>query len=387
MVPLQAILAMLFRSMGKILNTAFGWATVLLFGKVPERKQFCISIIAFSSVIWFFVALSIAFPRLGTFLLAFVPVPPWVDATWIRLAMLAATLFLPLGVGALALYMVDARARPQGTGPKIKALLKGYPYTIGLVLTLLMMLVFAPVMKIIDLVRRWTSSHLPMVVEARDYLGVVKDIEHAFRRGGIAVRRTQASWMIRVPTKVFTVFAGGAFENLVADELTSLKADNLEVLLHPSDLVIRGKERQVMRAHALITEHLTFTKAYQTWSKEANQIEDRLTALWQRAKNRTTHTGQDDALDQLQAIEKDMGKINVSYDEWDVLFREKLIVERALLRARANITEKPEEFPDSAEEAKKHATERRTALQPVLASLAARIVTLFSVMRHRKSQN
>ena len=39
--------------------------------------------------------LGIVFPSFATFLLAFVPLPDWVDRTWVRLAMLAAAAIVP----------------------------------------------------------------------------------------------------------------------------------------------------------------------------------------------------------------------------------------------------------------------------------------------------
>ncbi len=39
MAVLQAVLALITRQAGRILNTVFGWATMLLFGKVPQDKQ------------------------------------------------------------------------------------------------------------------------------------------------------------------------------------------------------------------------------------------------------------------------------------------------------------------------------------------------------------
>src|SRR5262245_704381 len=45
MAVLQAILAAVGRQLGRLLNTAFSWATVLLFGKVSERRQLYLSAI------------------------------------------------------------------------------------------------------------------------------------------------------------------------------------------------------------------------------------------------------------------------------------------------------------------------------------------------------
>src|SRR5919108_6359501 len=95
MAIVQALLAMVFRSAGKLLNTAFGWATMMLFGRVPQDRQIYLSLVSFGSVIWLLALVGIAFPKLGTFLLSFVPLPDWVDRKWVRLAMLAAALVIP----------------------------------------------------------------------------------------------------------------------------------------------------------------------------------------------------------------------------------------------------------------------------------------------------
>jgi hypothetical protein len=95
MAVLQALIAALTRSAGKLLDTVFAWATVLLFGRVSEDRQIYLSAIAFGSVIWIVTLAGVALPAFAAFLLSFVTLPAWVDKTWIRLAMLAAVVILP----------------------------------------------------------------------------------------------------------------------------------------------------------------------------------------------------------------------------------------------------------------------------------------------------
>ncbi len=343
MVAIQALIGMIFRSAGKILNTAFGWATSMLFGKVPENRQIYVSVIAFGSVIWIVALLGVIFPAVASFLLAFVTLPPWVPKSWIRLAFLAAAILLPVVVGVVSLLMLDPEDRPAGIGGKAKAVLKGYPYTLGLALTLIMMTAFAPILKVRTLIKRWTDQHVPVVVEANDYLDVVGDVQQALARGGLRTERRQASWMMRFPTRVLTLFAGGAVEHLVADRLTVLAAPTVEVTLHPSDLIISGKNLDASHAHAVITEQLTFTKAYMTWSKDANKLEDRLRAVWQQARATSNGTVPADVMERLERIGEDLHKAALPYEEWETLFHEKLVVERALLRVAAGITDRPRE--------------------------------------------
>src|SRR5438045_8361398 len=148
MALLQALIALVTRQAGRLLNTAFDWATMLLFGKVPEDRQLTLSLISLGSVAWIIVSLGVVVPRLGSFLLAFVPMPDWVDDAWIRLAMLAGALLLPLLIGLLSLRLYDPARRPHGLGGLVRAVLRGYPTTLGLALTLLMLTIVAPLVQL-----------------------------------------------------------------------------------------------------------------------------------------------------------------------------------------------------------------------------------------------
>jgi hypothetical protein len=284
----------------------------------------------------------------GTFLLAFVPLPEWVDEHWVRLAMLAAALVLPLVVGTAALFMIDPEDRPTTIGGRARAVLKGYPYTAGMALTLVLMTVLAPLLKVRDLLRRRKTRHVPIFVEPPDYAGVVDDLQAALGRGGITTDRRQASWTLRLPTRLLTFFAGGAVENLVADQLTTLCSDRVEVLLHPSDLVISGRELDAARANAIVTEQLTFTRAYMTWDKEAQELEDRLRTIWEEARAHARGFEPAAALERLHAVARDLRSTGLPYEEWEVLFREKTQVERELLQVMAGITHRPRDLTEAA---------------------------------------
>lgn len=345
MATLQAILAFFLRSFGRIVNTAFGWATTLLFGKVPAKKQIYLSMTTFGSVIWLFVTLGIALPRFAAFMLAFVTLPEWFNDNWLRLVMLVAAATIPPIVGVLSMLMVDASDRPKTIGGKLLRVVKGYPYTFGLAVTILCMVIVAPAMKVRALVKRWSTQHVPMVVEMEDYLSVVNDLQEALKQGGVHTRRERATWLLRAPTKLLTIFSGDEFEKLMADNLTVLVADTCEVLLHPSDLVIRGRELDVARVHATLTERLTYTKAYLTWDKEANKLEDRLRKIWLKIMDKRARgvVLDRESLAELSSIEEVLRKLPIAYEEWEVLFREKLQVERCLLRRAAGLDADREE--------------------------------------------
>lgn len=343
MAILQTLFAALARQAGRLINTVFGWATTTLFGKVPQERQTWLSVLALSSVAWLVVVIGVVFPKVGVFLLSFVTLPDWVNDNMIRLAMLAAALLLPLLVGFVSLKLVDPEDRPQGRGATFKALFRGYPSTLAISIALLMMIVFVPVMKVRTLFKRWTSEHLPMIVEEQDYMSTVRDIEAALDKAGFEVRRQPASLMLRLPLKVMTALSGRGNTNLIADNMTTLVSDRIELILHPSDLVINASKYDAAHARAVVAEQLSFSRAYLTWTKEANQMEDRLRTLWHRLRSRSDRFVPEAITRELQQFERDLQDAKIQHEEWEILFREKLLVERGLLQVIAGVTNRPKE--------------------------------------------
>jgi hypothetical protein len=323
MAIVQILLAAIARSAGRILNTAVGWATTMIFGRVPEKRQIYVSVMTFGSLVWMAVIVGIAFPSAGTFLLSFVPLPAWIDRKWVRLAMTIAAAVLPALVGGVSLLLRDPDQRPTGSA-RVRAVLRGYPFTLGLALTLLMMCVLAPVMKLQTLARRWSSQHIPVVVDSEDYDDVLDQVQRVLATGGWRTDRRLASWMVRLPTRVLTLLAGRALDAYVAKQLTTLRAERFEVVLHPSDLVLSGEEGVVVHARSLLAEQLAFGKAHLTWTKDAQALEDHMRSLH--------HAGAlEPALDYVDSRLKD---IDVTYEEWEVLFRQRLLL---LLAARTTM--------------------------------------------------
>jgi len=70
MLPIGAIFAFVGRQLGRVLSLAFSWATMALFGRVPEDRQLFLSLMAAASLLWPIVLAGIAVPSFATFLLA-----------------------------------------------------------------------------------------------------------------------------------------------------------------------------------------------------------------------------------------------------------------------------------------------------------------------------
>jgi hypothetical protein len=320
-----SVFALAGRFAGRVLNSALSWATILLFGTVDGRKQTVLSLIALGSLVWFALVLGVILPDIGAFLIAAVPVPGFVDETVVRLVMLAAAIGLPLVIGAAAIYLLKPEDRPRGADVAT-AILRGYPFTLALALTIAFLALISLGRKVQGLARRWESAHVPVVVKPGRYEAVLGDLQRVLRSAGLPVVVRPASRVLSIPPKVLEAAAGSGMGGLVPDRLMLLVEPNLEVLVYPSDIAISGSRDVVARARAAIASELTHAPAYLTTSTDAQRIEDDIRTVGQAG---SVDVGSVPAA--MEAIDARLARLTVPFDEWETVYRERLQVERDLL--------------------------------------------------------
>jgi hypothetical protein len=321
-----SVFALLGRFAGRLLNSALGWATILLFGKVDGSKQTVLLVMALGSLVWVVTLVGILVPDVGTFVLAFVPVPSFVDPSWVRVGMLALALLIPLVIGIAAVALTEASRRPGGAG-LVSAVLRGYPFTLVLAVTIGFLAVVSLLRKLRSLARRWEDSHVPIIVQPGGYDAVIGDLSTILDAASLQVRPTPAPRIMSLPARLLDGVAGKALGALVPDRLVLLTGPGLEILVYPSDLAIAGSKDRVARARAAVAAGLTRAPAYLTTSAEAERIEDDIRRLAQ-----ASGPGADGLL---AAIDQKIAHLAGPFDEWETVYRQRLQVERDLLLGRA----------------------------------------------------
>jgi hypothetical protein len=339
------VFAFIGRQLGRVLTLAFNWATVLLFGRVPQNRQLYLSGMALTALLWPIVLAGIAFPSFATFLLGFFTVPDWFKP-WVRLIMLVLAILLPLVNGALSARLPDEDKRPKGRA-LATTILRGYPNALALFVVLAWMMVVAPLGQIRALIKRWDAVHVPIAVKVGGYDTVVQDLSAALDRTGIKVTRRRAHWAYELPGKVLSVLGGQTVRALVPTQLAELVGDGFRMTLHPMDLSLLGRKKTLSHARAAIVRELTFTEAYQTWSKESQAIEDRLMKA---------ASGEDD----LEAIGTELNERDFDFEEWEILYR-------LLLQVRLRVSATGTDAVKSDDEPKPALRERVVAAARVLA--------------------
>jgi hypothetical protein len=146
---------------------------------------------------------------------------------------------------------------------------------------------------------------------------------------------------------VLALLGGETVRALVPAQLAELVGDGFEMTLHPMDLSLLGRKKTLSHARAAIVRELTFTEANQTWSKEAQALEDRVIKAAR---------GEDD----LDAIGAELNERDFDFEEWEILYR-------LLLQVRLRVSGTGTDALDTAHEPKPALRERVAAAARVLA--------------------
>ena len=314
-VIVSALFTALQRLMGAVATTTVGWATVLLFGRVPQAQQRLLALITLGSLLWLLTVVCAVVPAVGSFVISLVPRPGFVLQAWLWVGILVLAIGLPLAIG-LATVSLDKDAR--GPVATVGHVVRGYPLAAVLGATTIFLIGLSLTLRIRAIQRGWEADHLPMIIKPGCYDTVASDLEAALRDAGLRVGRKRAPWPLTVPPKLVVAVGGGVARDLVPDELTEFSGDDLWVLLYPSDVAMVGKKELVARARAAIAMRLAFAEVYMTSAKESEQIEDRLVHL-----SGASHVSPTD----FRTLDAQLASLAVPYADWQTLYRLRLQVE------------------------------------------------------------
>jgi hypothetical protein len=200
-----------------------------------------------------------------------------------------------------------------------KAVLRGYPFTALLAAMIAFLAVVAGWRKIGSLARRWSDTHVPLIVKPDSYEAVVTELADVLGRSGLENTRKPAPAVLLLPARLLDRVAGRDLGTMVPDRLALIVAPGLEILVYPTDVVISGPREQVACARAAIVSRLLHAPAWLTVSAEAQSMEDRIQSL-AGIPSRPALTAA------LAEIDRELASSVVPYEEWETLYRLRLQV-------------------------------------------------------------
>lgn len=328
MAILQALFALITRSAGKILNAIFGWAVKALFGRTSARDQTLLSALVAAAVAWPLLLVGVAAPKIAALALAFVPLPKFVPSWIVRLVWLGLAAIVPIALGLTIAARKPPAVRQE---PFILRLLRGFPMTLGLAAAFIVMFVSVPVMRFVSMVRKEKSVDVPLATDTAAYHQVAQLVVETLRRHGLDTSPAEPGWWVKAPARILAFFGGDAFAGFVPRTIEHQEGPGLAVTFYPTGLLLRGEEHKLTLAHGLIAETVVRSDGLQTTDADAQAIERQIRHVWKIFDEAPeAHTGSARLSARVDELARALTDLDVDYDQWQVIHRQLLQLDRAL---------------------------------------------------------
>ena len=361
MTLLISVVGLVARFAAALLTTALGWASTLLFGRVQRRHQVFVVLMLAGALLWLVLVASAIAPVIPNFVLGITPHPGFIGPTLVGATVLVGVAIVPAAVG-LAAWLVPASGERETRVALVREILRGYLLTPILGALMLFLPAVGISRKLRSVRHGWSDSHIPIVAKPDGYDRIVGDLQAALAAAGTPVVVEDAPAVLSMPAWILTRVAGGNVRRLRPDRLVELIGPRLRIGVYPSDVAISGPSPERERARAAILSRLTTTAAHLTTSAEAQAFEDRLTDLAARHRARAV-PGRPGAASDPAAVRADPAAVRAEFDaldtllldlpvgtdEWDILYRMRLQVERDILAGATPGTEFPTDATPATE--------------------------------------
>ncbi len=195
-----------------------------------------------------------------------------------------------------------------------------------------MLLVTVPVLRVVSGLRGRRDVHLPLVTTEDSYALAGSLVAGSLQRHGFDVKAEPPPWWMSLPTRILTRLGRGAFEGYILEQTAYFRGPALEAALYPNALLLRGTPTDTARAQALVVEAVTgHPDMFQTSSPGAQDLERQIQRVWAALRREPeAHVEAAPLLSRVDDIAAQMARVPLDFEEWQVLYRQVLQVERAL---------------------------------------------------------
>jgi len=324
---LPVVLLIAWQALGRGASFALVWATAIFFGQVPGNKGRLLSIMSLIAAAWLILLVGFALPlsvgwlveRAG--LLSNFDLPNVV--VW---GLTAAVVLMPPIVGAVAEWGEFNGSRSLGGW--LRRMPTSYPATASLGAAVLEMIAIAPALLINRLRNKRSLLQVPLMLSdgesAEELSRPVIDALSTLDVGEF--RTTELEGPISWPLRTATFAVEHLLGRVVRGDPVLIEGDDLRVVVYATNIGILGTAEKGFRARAAVERELAFSHASLTWSAESQRLEEQLRRLY---RDRDGDVGRFN--EALQELQLEIDSAPLASDEWNLLYRLRLQLEREAL--------------------------------------------------------
>jgi hypothetical protein len=322
-VPFLPIL-LVWDILGRAASFGLGWATSRFFGQIPGEKGRTVSTASALALGWFVglsaaavpLVLGIALERAGALELA------WWQLGRREAAIVLGTLIAVPPIVTL-LGEVSMFHRDRSVRRWLTELPGSYPVALSLGAAVLLMVVFTPFVAVRRMLEGRRMLHIPILVRDGRVAELLADIEAWLQDLGYDVRRTPLTGPTSWPMRIIRYASARLLRSSAPGGPTVLRSGPLEVVISPTDVTVVAPDPDANKVRAAIHKRLALSQAFLTWSEESQRFEEELMAI-QGRQDATL----EDVTKAVGALQERIDAAHIQSDEWDVLYRLRLQVER-----------------------------------------------------------
>jgi hypothetical protein len=323
-------MAALFRfivlAISKTFSKLFGVATITFFGRMPSKDDDKVAAVGVASLMWVFLPIGIAVPGVAEVLIPFLPD----DEAVVRTVAAALTVLVPPVIGFLTTLIENHKAAGRSG---VKQVLKGYVYAPTIGVLVIALLVVVAIVKAGRIFQMNEVKHLAIMVRKGDFRAVQDEVTDAFERSGIPVRSVEPNRAVQTVFKYLTWVEANIFLRDMDTAMRILQADvdgeEVEVMLHATDIAMIGRKAPVARTMAILSEELSEEHLYFTWDDAAQRLEDEILDLRHRLDR-----GEQVAESEVLELRDRLRRLELDSEEWNSLRRHLYALERDCFRFR-----------------------------------------------------
>ena len=255
----------------KIFITVFSWAADIFFGEFSEKMKVWFYLIIVLSFVWLFLILAKFFPGMLGIFNGYIPEERMFSKVMEQVIYIFFIIVIPLGVGGIAARFDEGCKKNKYQ--HIKWLVKGYRYAVRLGVTMVLMLICTPVIRIKRMIRRIYVSDMTMGISGNSFMYVMDEISKVLRKEGINVIKKEPPKMYMLPIMSADAIIKEIFHVESYRDLC-LSGDNVSIYINSYSIMIEGEKNKIERVKMAIAKGFVQNRIYLTKSKIAQEMED-----------------------------------------------------------------------------------------------------------------